>query len=109
MRPPCSTVVLSACCFYLTALAPLVAQADTLYVVNVDDSGPGSLRAALSSASDGDVIEITAEGTIRLESGELIVQRDVAILGPGAGTLSITADGRVASFTYLMQPSQSQT
>jgi hypothetical protein len=67
------------------------AHAATLTVTSLADSGPGSLRGALAIAADGDTIDATGiSGTIRLTSGELPVDKNVTILGPGLGSLTVT-------------------
>ena len=46
--------------------------ANIITVTNTNDSGPGSLRAALAAANDFDIIDATGvSGTILLTSGEL--------------------------------------
>jgi hypothetical protein len=44
-------------------------------VSNLNDSGPGSLRAALAAAEDGDTVKFspTLTGTLALTSGELLI------------------------------------
>jgi hypothetical protein len=66
----------------------------TLTVMNLDDSGPGSLRSALAQAQNGDVINFDSglQGTITLTSGELKVERSVMIQGPGANLLSVSGN-----------------
>jgi len=69
-------------------------------VTNARDSGTGSLRQALIDASDGDTIRFDPSlngRTIILTSGELSVNKNVTISGPGAGQLSVSgnAAGRV--------------
>ncbi|HKR61038.1 MAG TPA: choice-of-anchor Q domain-containing protein [Pyrinomonadaceae bacterium] len=64
----------------------------TLTVTNTNDSGPGSLRQAISSANSGDTISFTlpAGSIITLTSGELLIQnKNLAIVGPGAHELTI--------------------
>jgi hypothetical protein len=78
------------------ALAILVGQgvlAGTITVTSTADGGTNSLRQALSDAAGGDTIRITAKGTIVLTQGELLVDKSVNILGPGAAKLSISGDG----------------
>jgi predicted outer membrane repeat protein len=60
------------------------AFADTVNVTNSNDSGPGSLRAAIASAASGDFIEFTLPlpNTITLTSGELLIDKDLTINGP---------------------------
>jgi hypothetical protein len=69
------------------------AYAGTITVSSTADSGPRSLRQALTSAADGDTISITAKGTILLSAGELIVDKSVNIYGPGASRLNISGAG----------------
>jgi hypothetical protein len=76
-------------------LAPLEALA-TQTVSNCNDSGGGSLRAALGAAADGELIDATGLvcGTISLSTGVLIVANDAQkIDGPGADKLTIDAAG----------------
>ena len=70
--------------FTLTLLAAEMVGASTHTVKSIADSGPGTLRDALASASDGDRIDATrVHGTIQLTSGELFVGKSVVIAGPG--------------------------
>jgi hypothetical protein len=70
-----------------------IAQAATLTVTNTEDSGPGSLRAALAAANDGDTIDATGiSGTIILTNGQLLVSNSVTIAGPGANQLTISGN-----------------
>jgi Right handed beta helix region len=64
-------------------------EAATITVNNTNDSGPGSLRQALTVAHDGDRITFAVSGTITLTSGGLGVFKNVTISGPGADQLSI--------------------
>lgn len=82
----------------LTQFLPLffavVAHADTLNVTTAADTGAGSLRAQIAAAVSGDSIEFTVTGTITLTTGEIaITGKDLAIVGPGAGSLTITTAG----------------
>jgi hypothetical protein len=62
-----------------------------LVVTNSNDSGPGSLRQALLQASsfEYDVITFATHvtNTIRLTSGELVVNKPLGIQGPGLESL----------------------
>ena len=60
-------------------------------VSNTNDSGKGSLRATISSASSGDTIEFASgvTGEIVL-SGALAITQNLDIEGPGAGILTIS-------------------
>jgi hypothetical protein len=76
-----------------TLLGASGASAGTITVINTNDSGPGSLRQALSLANNGDTINATAvSGTILLTSGELQVTQNVTINGPGAETLAVNGN-----------------
>ena len=55
-------------------------------VTSLNDSGPGSLRAALA---EGGNIEFAVTGTITLTSGELVVNHATTLTGPGAEQLTI--------------------
>src|SRR5204863_962082 len=66
------------------------ALADIIVVTNTNDTGPGSLRQALADVNDGDTITFAVTGTIGLTSGELFVNNNVTISGPGANMLTIT-------------------
>jgi hypothetical protein len=60
------------------------AGAATITVTSTADSGAGTLRAALTSAADGDTIDATGvSGTMLLTSGELLVTNSVTSLDPG--------------------------
>ena len=69
--------------------------AATRTVTNTNDSGAGSLRQAIDSAAPtGDLIVFAAgvEGTIALTSGELFLNKNVTIAGPGAVVLTISGN-----------------
>ena len=67
--------------------------ANIIVVTNTNDSGSGSLRDALAIANDGDTIDATGvSGTILLTSGELQINHNVTINGPGAGSLTVNGN-----------------
>jgi hypothetical protein len=66
-------------------------RAATITVTSTADSGPGSLRAALASASNGDQIEFSVTGVIALTTGELIISNSVDVIGPGPAHLAVDA------------------
>jgi hypothetical protein len=79
----------------LSALLLDGAFAATIKVTNTNDSGTGTLREALASATDGDTIDATGvSGTIFLTNGMLVVTNSITILGPGADVLAV--DGNAA-------------
>src|SRR5437762_3030951 len=60
----------------------------TLTVLNNLDSGPGSLRAEIAAAKSKDTIVFAPRldgQTITLTSGELLINKNLTITGPGAG------------------------
>jgi hypothetical protein len=63
----------------------------TFTVLSAEDSGPGTLRQAILDAIAGDTIGfgLPAPSTITLTSGELRVDKDLEIVGPGKDDLTI--------------------
>lgn len=55
--------------------------------------GGVSLREALAAATPNETIDFAVNGTILLEHGELLINRSLAIAGPGANLLSVDAGG----------------
>jgi uncharacterized repeat protein (TIGR03803 family) len=67
------------------------------------DSGAGSLRAVIAAAAPGDTITFDSSltgQTITLTSGEIIINEDLTITGPGSGSLTIS--GNSASRVFFM-------
>jgi hypothetical protein len=67
----------------------------TLTVTTTADSGPGSLRAEIAAAHNGDTIVFapSLDGqTITLTSGELFIKHNLTIAGPGAGELTVSGN-----------------
>ena len=70
------------------------APSATLTVINTNDSGAGSLRQAIIDAIPGDTIDFdtgifATTQTITLTSGELVIDKDLTITGPGADRLAV--------------------
>lgn len=69
------------------------ANAATFTVTNVNDSGAGSLRQAITdanAAAGADVITITATGTITLLSALPDITESLTVIGPGVSNLTIS-------------------
>ena len=67
----------------------------TLTVLNNLDSGAGSLRAEIAAAHNGDTIVFapSLDGqTITLTKGELLINKNLTIAGPGAGELTVSGN-----------------
>lgn len=69
-----------------------VAPASAATVTNTDDSGAGSLRAAIQSGDGSITFGAGASGMINLASALPVISHDVQIQGPGAGQLWVRRD-----------------
>src|SRR6476660_437207 len=87
-------------CLALFCTTGMPAYATTITVTNTNDSGPGSLRQALADVQNGDTIVFKLGGaaTISLTSGELVINKDIAVNGPGANLLTIARAQGAPSF-----------
>ncbi|MCC5603748.1 PEP-CTERM sorting domain-containing protein [Nostoc favosum] len=77
------------------------AQAATLTVNNLDDSGVGSLRDTINMATSNDVVEFllgSHPSTITLTSGALASAKNLTINGPGANLLTISSNNHFPVF-----------
>ena len=101
MTPLLSVTMTRATTFAIGLLLYAVAlpvHAATITVTNTNDSGPGSLRQALTIANDGDTIGFAVTGTISLTSGELVIDKNITISGPGPGLLTVARSQQAADF-----------
>src|SRR5947209_9358190 len=85
-------------CFVLVCAVVMSVHANVITVTNTNDSGPGSLRQALADANDGDTITFAVTGIIGLTSGELVINRNITISGPGANLLAGSRAANAAPF-----------
>lgn len=93
-----------------TLLITSAASAATITVINTNDSGPDSLRQALINANDGDTINFDSSlkgQRITLSTGQLNVDKDVTISGPGAKNLAV--DGNAQSRVFYVNPGKTVT
>ncbi len=74
------------------ALAGL-ARSATNTVTSLADSGAGSLRQVIANSAAGDSIVFGVTGTITLAGSELVVDKDLTLIGPGAAALGINGAG----------------
>lgn len=72
-------------------------------VTSTNDSGPGSLRQAISDAASDDLISFAPNvtGTITLTSGQLVISTSLTLDGPGAGTLTVSGNFKSRVFNVL--------
>src|SRR5438132_4408614 len=86
--------VLAAC-----LLSATDAPAATITVTNGNDHGPGSLRRAILDASSGDTINfVPSVTTVSLTSGELVIDKNLTIAGPGANRLTVRRSTHAPEF-----------
>src|SRR3954447_4128353 len=67
-------------------------SAAMITVTNTNDNGPGSLRQAITDAASGDTINFSVIGTITLTTGQLVIDKNLGIKGPGANQLLVSGN-----------------
>ena len=77
----------------------------TFTVRNLADSGPGSLRAAITAANTNPGADLIGfapglRGTVALTSGELGITDDLRIDGPGASRLAVSGNDASRVFQH---------
>jgi hypothetical protein len=72
-----------------------------LLVTNGNDDGAGSLRSAIRDAAPNSIVEITFTGVILLTSGELLLDKNLTVAGPGPASLTITCSSQAGGFRIL--------
>jgi hypothetical protein len=88
------------------ALSAATAHAAQWTVVNPTDGGPRSLRATVAQAASGDTIKFAVRGSISLNNGEIVLDKNLSLIGPGALQLSIqgSADSRLKTRLFRVRP-----
>ena len=88
------------CVIAALLLSATDAVAATITVTNGNDSGLGSLRRAiLIDASPGDTINFAPSvTTVNLTSDELIINKNLTIIGPGANRLTVQRSTNAPEF-----------
>jgi hypothetical protein len=63
-------------------------------VTNLHDAGPGSLRQAIFATPSNGMVDFPSglTGTITLTSGELLIDKYLKIVGPGAGVMTVSGN-----------------
>jgi len=93
MKTKLTSLTLRIALLALLCATPIRLRATTYTVTSTNDSGSGSLRASLASATNGDTIDMTGvTGTIVLTNGQLNVPNSVTMLGPGASALTVSGN-----------------
>ena len=82
-----------------SSLASLRSQAAPIVVTTLADSGAGSLRTAIANANDGDVITFAIAGTITNRTGELVINKNLDIVGPSPNTLTVSGNNSSRVFS----------
>ena len=96
MKPSLTPLGLALLIF---AGAAITASAATITVTNGGDSGAGTLRQAITDAADGDTIQFNGGiSTITLTSGEILIDKNTTIQGPGANKLTVKRDSNASNF-----------
>ena len=95
-------LVLSLCSISFCFASP--AQSGVLIVTNAQDSGDGSLRSTVAAATAGDTVQfniptsdpgydpVSSIFTIRLTSGEIVIQSDLTIANVSGAKIAINGD-----------------
>jgi hypothetical protein len=74
-------------------------------VTTLDDAGPGSLRQAILDTPAGGTVDFQPglSGTITLTSGELAVNKDLTVAGPGPDVITVSGNHASRVFDIAAQ------
>lgn len=90
--------------FVSATLTPFLSQATVYTVTNNYDSGAGSLRYLINAASSGDTITFAPGLASPIDlstSGEIAINKDLTIAGPGARNLTISGNNLSRVFNNI--------
>ena len=99
--PPNSFALRVLICSLLLCAIGRGTQATTITVINTNDSGAGSLRQALAVVNDGDTIDFDSAlngQTITLTTAELLINKSITVMGPGANLLTVARAENASNF-----------
>lgn len=87
-------IIITAILFSVFQLTTPSTDAATLTVSNKNNSGAGSLRQTIISAAPGDTIDFMPgiRGVIFLDTQQIVINKSLRIIGPGANVLSLEMD-----------------
>jgi hypothetical protein len=93
---PCKVTAVIVGLVMLAGFSAVPVFANIITIPNVRDSGSGSLRCAITSASPDDTINFSLNlpATITL-ANTLIINANLTISGPGASSLAISGNNSV--------------
>src|SRR5713101_2574227 len=99
MRNECTSRWMIGAVLMAAVAGPPGAAAADITVTSGKDGGPGTLRQALAGAQPGDRILFAGDvNEVKLTTGELVVDKDLTIAGPGASRLRILRDSQAPEF-----------
>ena len=81
-------------------------------VTTAADNGTGSLRSALAAANDGDTIQFDPAlngQSINLNSGELSINKNITISGPGPSLLTVSRNSLASFRVFHLQAGHTVT
>jgi Tol biopolymer transport system component len=101
----CGLQLIALVCLAIPSHLSARPNATTITVTTINDNGPGSLRQALIDANDGNTVQFdpTLNGqTISLTSGELAIDQNITITGPGPALLTVAKSAGTFRIFHVM-------